>query len=75
MGIHSGGMKRLRRQYEKRNVHKAVCGNSTQENNKCINMKNRAKKVVSKAMRKTSAEAFTEFKNCQNGMLRLLSGL
>ena len=38
------------------------------------NMKSKAKKVVSKAMRETTEEAFTELKNCPNIMLRLTKG-
>ena len=38
-------------------------------------MKNKAKKVVSKAMREKAEEVLTECKKIQNGMLRLVRGL
>ena len=48
----------------KKNVHKAMCLNSTEENkrwNKSI--KNKSKKAASKAMREKTEEALNEFKN------------
>ena len=45
--------------------HKAMCMNSTEENEwRCSGMKNKEKKAVSKAMRDKAEEALTEFKNC-----------
>ena len=44
----------------------AICQNSTRENKRVTN---KAKKAVSKAMRKMAEEALTELKNCTNGCL------
>ena len=38
-------------------------------------MKNKAKKVASKAMREKTEEAPTELQNCQIGMFRLVKAL
>ena len=44
-----------------------MCANSTEENGICYeNMKNKAKKAVSKAMREKAEEAVTELKSCPN---------
>ena len=46
--------------------------NSTEENKRRYkSMKNKAKKIVTKAMREKAEEALTELQNCQNGMIRL----
>ena len=60
----------------KKEAHKAMCQNSTEENKRWYgSMKNKAKKAVSKAMREKAEEALTELQNCQYGMLRLVEGL
>ena len=38
-------------------------------------MINKAKKAVSTAMKEKAEDAFTELKNCRNGMFRLVKGL
>ena len=59
----------------KKEAHKEMRQNSTEENkrNKC--MKNKANKAGSKEMREKAEEALTESQNCQNGMPRLAKGL
>ena len=50
----------------KKDAHKAMCRNSTEENKrKYKRMKNKAKKAVSKVMREKAEEAFT-IKKCPN---------
>ena len=57
----------------KKEAHKAMCRNSTEETKRRYkSMKNKAKKAVSKSMREKAYEALTEF---PNGMLRLVKGL
>ena len=57
-------------------AHKAMRKNSTDENKRRYkNMKNKAKKAVSKAMREKAEEALTKLKKWPNGMLRLIKGL
>ena len=57
----------------KKDAHKTMCWNSAEENKRrCKSMKNRAKKAVSKAMREKVEDTLIEFKNCPNGMLRLV---
>ena len=56
--------------------HKAMGQNSAEENKRRHkSMKNKAKKVVSKAMRGKAEQALTDLKNCPNGMFRLVRGL
>ena len=75
--IHSGGMKRRRRHFQerKKDVHKMVYQNSTEENKMCKGMKNKAKTAVSKAMREKAEDPLTEIQNFQNGMLRIVNRL
>ena len=55
----------------KKEVHKAMCQNRTEENKRRHeSLKNKAKKAVSKAIREKA-----EFKNCPYGMPRLVKGL
>ena len=55
----------------KKEAHKAMCQNSTEENKRRYeNMKIKAKKAVSIAMREKAEEALAELQNCPNGMLR-----
>ena len=59
----------------KKDSHKVMCRNCTEENkNRYKSVKNKAKKVVSKAMREKAEETFSAQKNCPNGMLRLAKG-
>ena len=54
-----------------KDAHKAMCGNSSEENrNRYKSMKNKAKKAVSKEMQKAEVE-LTELKNLPNWMLRV----
>ena len=56
----------------KKDAHKAVFQNSTEENKRRYkSMKN---KTVSKAMREKAEEALTELQYCPYGMLRLVKG-
>ena len=55
---------------------KAMCQYSTEENKRRYkSMKNKANKVVSKAMREKADEALTELQNCPYGMFRPVKGL
>ena len=57
----------------KKEEHKAMCQNSTEENKRRYNgMKNKA---VSKAMREKAEELLPELQNCPNGMFRPVKGL
>ena len=72
--IHGGGMKE--EVSWKKEAHKAMRQNSTEENmwrHRCL--KNKAKKAVSKAMREKGEEALTELQHCQYGMFRLVISL
>ena len=60
----------------KKEAHKAMCWNRTEENKRRHkSMKNNVKKAVSKAMREKTEEGLTELQNCPNGMIRLVTGL
>ena len=59
----------------KKDACNAMCQDNTDENKRHRIMKNKAKKVVSKAIREKAEKAHTELKNCQNGMFRLVKGL
>ena len=59
----------------KKEAHKTMYQNSTEENKRCKSMKNKAKKSVSKTIREKAEEALTESQNCPNEMLRLAKGL
>ena len=53
----------------KKDAHKAMCQNSTEENKRRYKtMKRKAKKAASKTLREKAEEALTELKNCPNGM-------
>ena len=53
-----------------------MCQKSTEENKRRYkSLKNKAKKVVSKAMREKAEWMLTELQNCPNGMLRLVKGM
>ena len=56
----------------KRNAHKGMCSNSTENKNRHKSMKNKA---VSKEMREKAEKWLTELNKCPNGMLRLVKGL
>ena len=57
----------------KKEAHKAMCQNSTEENkSRYKSMKSKAKKAVSKAMREKAEEVLTELQKCPYGMLRLV---
>ena len=47
----------------KKNTHKVTCRNDTEENkNRCVSMKNKAKKFLSKATREKAEEGLTVLK-------------
>ena len=56
-------------------AHTAMCQNRIENNRRHRNMKNKARKAASKAMREKAEEALTELRNFPNGMLRLVKGL
>ena len=57
----------------KNDMHKAMCGHSTEENNNSYkSMRNKARKSVSKAMREMAEEELRGLKNCLGGMFGLL---
>ena len=56
----------------KKYAHEMMYRSSHEENKRYKSIKNKAKKVVSNAMREKAEEAFTELQNCPHGMLRLV---
>ena len=60
----------------KKEAQKAMCQNSTEENKRRYkDMKNKAKKAVSKRMREKTEEALTVLQNCPYWIFRLVKGL
>ena len=55
----------------KKDVHKAMCWNSTVKNKKmCRSMKNKVDNAVSKAMNEMAKEALVEFRNRMFGLVK-----
>ena len=70
---HGGGMKVKEAVSRKKDAHKAMRQNSTEENKRRYkSMKNKA---VSKAMREKAEEVLTELDNCPNRLFRQVEGL
>ena len=57
-----------RKKERKKEAHKAMCQNSTEENKRYKGMKNKANKSV----REKAEEVLTELQDCPNGMIRLV---
>ena len=56
----------------KKEAHKAMCQNSTEENKRRYkSMKIKAKKAVSKAIREEAEEAHTELQICRYGIAHM----
>ena len=53
----------------KKEAHKAMFENSTEENNRCKSMKNKA---ITQEMREKAEEVLAELQNCPNGMFRVV---